>query len=534
MSCRQRIRSYISICIACLVICRKQDLSVICVSQAGADFQIVRTCRDASVHEHLHILDCDCCCFVRFCLNCEVYFTVFRLSSLQFDIGFAVDFECRIAFECEEVLFTVFNLKSECSFVLCPQAFFSLCDCNSRRDICVSVVDDDVVLFSLNFVRFYELRDCNFLIVNQFACQLQDNIALKTRVSNQLQLECHGSYVFAQNCINVVEYSLLELKVYMAAILICIKECLEYFVIISFSGVIFCPVVAGVCYEESICVDNLNICYIYAFRQFEVEAFSEGPCAGECFLSCYFHGPVIAVVCDTIVVSVYAAVDYGHIFVFVNGKFYLVINNLHDFNCCSCIEQFVFVGVCGCYKIFAIPVLVPCFYCQCADSAGLSGCSFNLKIVLVDCDFIACACVLHINCVAVNVNQSVVRTTVCLCLVCEFEALGKLQFKPLVLYEIVNNGFYNDVAVQCYIFFFSNCCCLSCCSCDASAFDRNINQIVRVYKVASNGNFSIFALFVLFGDKVDGNDIAYFKVTTKSNFNFIAIFQFDFFDVNSI
>ena len=454
----------------------------------------------------------------------DCYIRTFYTVIFNFQTRFAVNFECRVIFKYDKVI--LFYCKPECCFFLCPQAFFSLCDCDCCRNICVSVVNDHIVLFSLNCVRFYELRDCYFLLINQIACQLQNYIAFECRVSNQLKLECYGRDFVSQFCVNIVKYSLFKLEVYMAAFLVSIPESITPFCIVNF------VVVIAFCCEEVFSTVYCNVCYINTFRQFKVKAFSHGPCAGECFFCCYFQRHMVAVVCDTIVVNINAAVDYRYIFVFIYGKNYFVINNLCNLYCCSCRER---VCIC-CIRIISCGSTTLChsFDCDCACSTRLSCICLDFDVVLINDKFVFIYQRGYINNfyiqgIVIGTVKHIFSAAMCIiCCIAEYKALGKLQFKPLIVVEITNCGLDSQIAVKFDLFFFRYVNNFSCRSGKTSATDGNIYQIVYTAAQSCGANgyccLSACACFVQNRVKVEYNDIVLCKSACKSVSNLIVIF----------
>ena len=304
----------------------------------------------------------------------------------------------------------------------------------------------------------------------------------------------------------------------MAAFSVSIPESCFHIVCVYFYAVsLAVPVeVFCVCNIYAIDVSNINM-----LRQFEVETFSHGPCAGERFLCCYFQRPVVAVVCNTIVVNVNAAVDYRNILVFIYGKDYFVIHNLHDFNCCCSFERIRYrcaqIAVLVCYNF------IQSLDCHCACSAGLSGCGFDFDIFRIDCEGIlincGCAVELYISCIFFHkeIVKAFAVSNAEFALI-EFKALGQLQFEPLIVSEVANCGTNLDIAFQIHVFFFSDAANFSCCSCDASAFNRNINQIITVYCVGVNRNCCALTsvCLVQLGAKVNDNDIIHCKSACES------------------
>ncbi len=112
----------------------------------------------------------------------------------------------------------------------------------------------------------------------------------------------------------------------------------------------------------------------------------------------------------------------------------------------------------------------------------------------------------------------------------EFKAFGELQFEPLIVSEIANCGAYFDVAFQIDEFFLSNAANFPRCSCNASAFNRNVNQIVAVYCLGVNRYCRVLACacLVQLGAKVNYDDVIHCEPACEcvSNLVFIVILYF--------
>ncbi len=212
-------------CVFYTVRCKHYFLKEL-VFQCGTNLQVIRASRDIPLHEQFDVADCYCGSCVGFFLNikCQLVNIVSTFVYIAVNLQAACCFKySTIILELDHV--ASFNMELECCFIFSPQTSFCLCNCDGCCYVCVSVVDLKVVLLCLNFVRFYKLSNCYFLLVNQIACQFQHYIAFKARVSCQLQFECHCCFFFVQSSVNIVEYSLLEFKILVAAILVSIKEC---------------------------------------------------------------------------------------------------------------------------------------------------------------------------------------------------------------------------------------------------------------------------------------------------------------------
>ena len=335
-----------------------------CVCQ---QFQIISTSSDVSAHVQGDIGNCYSCRTIgRFIC----YFEAQALAvCFNFHIGLAVYCVCCIVFKC--IVIESVDVECELQFFVGfsrPQTFFSFLNNDVGRNLCVSVVDDQVVSLCFYCVRRNKFSDCNFLFfIESVATQCQLNIACETGFSNQCHCELQFHFFLICVCTVICCYKCLssEFKVLFFAFLVSVCKCCVNINLV-------------ICQFNTICTCYVNICCVNTIRQCQCEGFLHIQSAFSCFFQCDFQRFVIGIICDTIVVYVNAAVDYGYIFIFVNFQSYDVINNLSCFYCISC----CFEGVC-----YAINLQR--FYCNLSNIANLSIYCFDFDIVFVDCNFIA-------------------------------------------------------------------------------------------------------------------------------------------------
>ena len=210
---------------------------------------------------------------------------------------------------------------------------------------------------------------------------------------------------------------------------------------------------------------------VNAFRNGQCEVFAVVPSASERFFDCYFQRFVIAVVCDTFVVNVNAAVDYRYVFVFINCHSYCVVNYFSNFyRYC--------VTACQVYS-----------YCSCG--ACFSGSSFNFQTF--DCPCVCCTIQASnifqrdndfIIVIPIFVQSYVINF--CCRIINEFETAVQFQFQFVFgvatnfneIFEIANCCFNFNV-FQCCNFFCSNINCVFNGSFDTFCFDGSEYQVLR-------------------------------------------------------
>ena len=197
---------------------------------------------------------------------------------------------------------------------------------------------------------------------------------------------------------------------------------------------------------------------------------------------------MVGIICDTVVFCVNAAVDYGQIFVFINGNFDYAVYNLNSFYC-----------ICCCSKTFTVCAFLS-LYSDFSNCANLGICCVDCYIVFSDCNCI-CTAFNNFTCQNVVINicycQSAISDDVVYFDSCPFETGCQLQFDNLICCEIANCCFDFQFSFQLCCFIFSNFCHFLQCCCDTSVQNCCEYQIIGCYAqiVGING----YCSFCVFG-----------------------------------
>ncbi len=234
---------------------------------------------------------------------------------------------------------------------------------------------------------------------------------------------------------------------------------------------------------------------------------------------------MIGVICDTVVVYVNAAVDYGYIFVFIYGQSYCLVNNLSCFYCISCsfegtrnsfVSQSLYCQFCNCtnLSISCIDDDSCCIDCQCVVilfTFGARDCNnqFVVIIALFDC----------VSSVRRNCTGFQFKTGAC------------FDFKLLTFNEVACCCFDLQIFFQLCCFFFSNFCYLLQCSLDACILNCCICQSIcgQIQIIGINCYCSLCACACLCQNRVQSNfdDVIFFQNAQYCYFDFIIVVDFN-------
>jgi len=216
---------------------------------------------------------------------------------------------------------------------------------------------------------------------------------------------------------------------------------------------------------------------------------------------------VVGIICDTLVSNVNAAVDYRYIFVFINGNFDCICNNLSNNDCICCI-----VETCCAFNSLN---------CQFAFCANLSGVSGDYQIVSFNCDCICCSSYFDNSCsfALTVIIYFVLGSRIAYQLV-EFKVSGQFQFESLTNFKVANVRFNLQFSFQSRDTFFCDFCYLFHGSFNTCVFNFCECQVICCYHITVNGDCSLFA-----------NGCAFqLHVGTQFNGDDVFVFQFNIFD----
>ena len=226
---------------------------------------------------------------------------------------------------------------------------------------------------------------------------------------------------------------------------------------------------------------------------------------------------MIGVICDTVVVYVNAAVDYGYIIVFIYGQSYCLVNNLSCFYCISC-----------CFESASNTCVSQSFYCQFCNCTNLSISCINDDICCFDCQ-----CITNVSIVDFN-DQLVVIITLsdcvisCICVaILQFETGAYFDFEFLIFNKVTSCCFDLQIFFQFCCFFFSNFCYLLQCSLDACILNCYKCDIIcgQIQVIGINRYCSLCTCACLCQNSSQSNfdDVIFCQNTFDCYFDFILV-----------
>ena len=238
---------------------------------------------------------------------------------------------------------------------------------------------------------------------------------------------------------------------------------------------------------------------------------------------------MVTVVCDTCVVNVNAAVDYGNVFVFVNTHGYCVVNNSCYFYAYAVIARGRHLD--GCCRAFFCG---SCFYLD-ADNCQFIHFTRNVAVDSDD-DFIIVIAYNRVDFCAVCFNGDFVA-----CAVGKFKTAVQFQFDCVAFINhcchVRTYGRFDFQIFNGYNFFHCNVFQFLYGSIDALGFDGCVYQIIAVCDNDITGIYCysclcVFGCFCQLGSQVVGQYISTFHLTNQCECQVVCVADIQICDID--